>query len=147
MHRNDGGGPLPGVARVEHRRYAGMIGRMHCIQARLEIFRGQSDIGGDMDAVGHRRGQVLAARPAVAVDHQPRIGLAHDAGVDGGADLDRQGAGADVPGDMTLEVGGLEAERAESPRDSATRVITNQQMRRRTACVLDDQGVRVPWRQ
>ena len=58
-----------------------MIGGVDRRHPRLELFGGEPAVAGDGRAVRGFRGQGRVVQRPVAVDHQPRIGLSHDAGV------------------------------------------------------------------
>jgi hypothetical protein len=61
-------------------------------------------MAGNFGQLAEPRHGIVAARLAVAVDHQPRIGLAHQGGVQMLGEAAGDAQGADVPGDVTRQL-------------------------------------------
>ena len=100
---------------------------------------GQPFIAGDDGRFAETRDRTRRFRRTVAVDHQPRIALRDQVGVE----VFRQRVGdagdADIPGDMPLEFAGRQAEIAKrAGNDAAVMVGCQQERRGRFGVVLQD---------
>ncbi len=122
---------------VEQRRDAFMIGGVDVRYPRGARVHAQAEVGGNGCAVGHLGHCVGARGIAVAVDHQARIVLAHDGGVQQCAKFQPQFARADVPADVPRALGCGDAQIAERAWNGLTRVIDDDHERARTLGIVD----------
>jgi hypothetical protein len=99
-----------------------------------------ADIGRNGRSVADRRGQVRRVRLAVAVDHQPRIGLADETGVEARRQPLAGRGDADVPGDVAVHLGHRDAQIAERARNGPSGVIAQKQKGRASALVCHHNG-------
>eukprot|EP01035_Chromulina_nebulosa_P005028 gene5028-6821_t len=91
------------------------------------IFGAQAYIARDHRQVTHFWNGVGAVRTAVAVDHQPRIALRDEGGVQGLGQALAQPKDADVPGDVPAQVRLRESEVSQNSGNDASCVIAQQQ--------------------
>ena len=87
-----------------------------------------------------------AGRP-VAVDHQPRIRLHDETGVQPVGQRPAEAGDADIPGDVARAVGLAQPEIVQPARDAPPGMIANQQKRRCAAAAVVDHRRRLVRRQ
>ena len=120
-----------------------VIGAVQQVDAALQLVLRQAAIRRYLDAVARRRAEIMRVRPAVAVDHQPRVIGVDQSRVESPRQMMRRVGSADVPGDMHVESGLRHAEVAERRRYPVARMIADQQERRRRVRRDDLEGRRL----
>ncbi len=127
MDRHQCGGTTSGGAAIQGRHYGVVIGREDFPPPGLALFRQQISVAGNLGDFADLRDGAGHGGVAVAVDHQARIGLADQRGVEAIRHAHGDGGGADVVGDVPLVFRGRDAEVAKLRRDTATGMIADQE--------------------
>ena len=117
MHRDENGAAAGGLALVEQPRERGVVGLEDRPPARRAVVLAKAFVAGDRGCFADDGDRGRVSRRAVAVDHQPRIGLEHRGRVEQRGKPFGDRGDTDVPGDVALALRRIEAERTERARD------------------------------
>src|ERR1700722_12780871 len=121
--------PAPGEAVVDDLGDVAMIGIEDRLPARFGGGAAERFVAGYRGRLADARDRTWRRRRAIAVDHQPRITLRDQMGIE----LFRQRVGdagdADVPGDMPRQLAGRQPEIAEGTRDQPAVMVAGQEER------------------
>jgi transglutaminase-like putative cysteine protease len=139
--------PLPPGAQVQFHADSIVVGRMQRVDTVLDVRGAQAVVPGYADAVGGLDDQARVARSSIAVDHQARIPLVHEQGIQTGRQPSRQTEGADIPRDVQVERGVGQAKTAQRRGNRAAPMIADEDEIRAGAWIFDTYGVRVAMRQ
>jgi hypothetical protein len=107
----------------------------------------QADITGDPRQLADLRNRSRDVRRPVAVDDQPRIVLPDQRRIERDGQEPAHTGDADVPGDVPLAFGHVDAEPADRARHDVAGVVGDQQERRRSAFIVGRNRGRLVGRQ
>ena len=82
--------------------------------------------------LAHRDDEIGGVRGAIAIDHESGVPLQDQGRVEPGGKLPRDPGRADVPGDVTFEIGAGQAERAQPGGKRTPGMLAGQEERRRS---------------
>ena len=136
VQRNQHGRNALTEAAVDHLSDAPVIGIEHLAPPRLHSLAGEAFIAGNDGGLADARYRTRCIQRAIAVDHEPRIGLRDQMRIKVHSQRARHAGNADVPGDMPRQFALGQTEIAELARDSPAEMIGSQQERRASLRVL-----------
>jgi hypothetical protein len=125
MHRDHRRHRAARAHRVELGDDRRVVGGVERARARLARGSIEAAIGGDRRAVGDLRREIRIVRAPVAVGDQTRVARQHQRRGERGGEPARDVRGADVPGDVAVELGDGEAEIAERTRHQPAGVVAD----------------------
>ena len=117
-----------------------VIGRENFARALLGVVRRQILVGKDRRSVACGYDRLGAAGRPVAVDHQTRIRLHDEAGIQPVGQVAADAGNADIPGDVPRAVGLAKSEIVQPARNAPPGMVANEQERRGAGRPLFDNG-------